>query len=239
MDTKHLNLHDLIKDRLFYNEFQPLWNTSENTIFAYEAFIRTNPFTDPLELFYQARNMGVLYELDTASISNAVKEYPYGHLDKYLLFVNVFPSTIIHPDFPAFINGLLRNYEEIKHRVVFEINEDPAEDHYWEEPHFKNRLSFLRDKGFFIAYDDLTYTQSSIRKIHHYVPDFTKLDRSCSQNLADSLEKQEHVEYFVSDTFKEMVVVLEGIETNDDLVVAKQLGVPLLQGYFIAKPHRL
>jgi len=36
-----------------------------------------------------------------------------------------------------------------------------------------------------------------------------------------------------------MVVVLEGIETHDDLVVAKQLGVPLLQGYFIAKPHRL
>lgn len=229
----------LIKDRLFYNEFQPLWNTSKDTIFAYEAFIRTKPFTDPLKLFYEARNMGLLYNLDTASIANAIKEYPYGHLDKYLLFVNVFPSTIIHPDFPEFIDGLLRNYEEIKSKVVFEINEDSVEEHYWGEPPFRKRLSFLRDKGFFIAYDDLTYTPSSIRKIHHFVPDFTKLDRSCSQNLADSIEKQEHVGYFVSDSFKEMVVVLEGIETNDDLLAAKQLGVPLLQGYFIAKPHRL
>jgi len=239
MDLDQNTINHLIKDRLFYNEFQPLWNTSENTIFAYEAFIRTKPFTDPLKLFYEARNMGILYELDTASISNAIKEYPYGHLNKYLLFVNVFPSTIIHPDFPNFINGLLRNYEEIKNKVVFEINEDPAEDHYWEEHLFKNRLSFLREKGFFIAYDDLTYTQSSIRKIHHYVPDYTKLDRTCSQNLADSIEKQENIGYFVSGTFKEMVVVLEGIETQDDLMVAKQLGVPLLQGYFIAKPHRL
>ncbi|MGV3463662.1 MAG: EAL domain-containing protein [Heyndrickxia sp.] len=239
MDLDQQTIQRLIKDRLFYSEFQPLWNSSEDTIFAYEAFIRTKPFTDPLKIFYKARHMGILFELDTASISNAIKEYPYGHLDKYLLFVNVFPSTIIHPDFPEFIDGLLRNYEEIKNRVVFEINEDPAEDHYWEEPLFKNRLTFLRERGFFIAYDDLTYTQSSIKKINHYVPDFTKLDRSCSQDLADSIEKQEHIGYFVSDSFKEMVVVLEGIERHDDLLTAKELGVPLLQGYFIAKPHRL
>ncbi len=239
MDLDQSTIKHLIQDRLFYNEFQPLWNTSENTTFAYEAFIRTNPFTDPLKLFYEARNMGVLYELDTASISNAIKEYPYGYLDKYLLFVNVFPSTVIHPQFPEFINGLLRNYEEIKNKVVFEINEDPQEEHYWDDQHFMNRLSFLRDKGFFIAYDDLTYNHSSIRKIHHFEPDYTKLDRSCSHNLANSIGKQENIGYFVSDCFKEMVVVLEGIETHDDLVVAKQLGVPLLQGYFIAKPHRL
>ncbi|MBS4174241.1 EAL domain-containing protein [Bacillus sp. FJAT-49736] len=239
MELDQPAIQRLIKDRLFYNEFQPLWNTSKDTIFAYEAFIRTKPFMDPLMLFDVARNMGLLYKLDTASISNAIKEYPYGHLDKYLLFVNVFPSTIIHPDFPEFIDGLLRIYEEIKSKVVFEINEDPAEEHYWEEPSFRNRLSFLRDSGFLIAYDDLTYTSSSIRKIRQYVPDFTKLDRSCSQNLSDSLEKQKHVGYFVSNSFKEMVVVLEGIETNDDFLTAKQLGVPLLQGYFIAKPHRL
>ncbi|MFL0583818.1 EAL domain-containing protein [Solibacillus kalamii] len=36
-----------------------------------------------------------------------------------------------------------------------------------------------------------------------------------------------------------MYVVLEGIETKEEFQIAKEMGVPYLQGYYILKPHRL
>ncbi|PLR99049.1 EAL domain-containing protein [Bacillus sp. T33-2] len=239
MGLPTLNISNLIKDRSFYTEFQPLWNTSNDSIFAYEALLRTTPSINPLTIFHSARKQSLLYEIDTASISNAVKEYPYTYLDKHLLFVNVFPSTIVHPDFPNFMELLLTNYKKIKTRLVFEIHEDPFEESYWGKHEFLERLSFLKSKGFLIAYDDLTHSLFSISKMIKFQPDFAKLDRSCSENLSNSPKKKQSLEFFLAYSQQKLLSILEGIETNEDFVTSKKMGVPLLQGYYMAKPHRL
>jgi EAL domain-containing protein (putative c-di-GMP-specific phosphodiesterase class I) len=239
MGLPELNISNLIKERSFYTEFQPLWNNLNDSIFAYEAFIRTAPSINPFSIFHSARKQGLLYEIDTASISNAIKEYPYTYLDKYLLFVNVFPSTIVHPDFPKFIELLLTNYKKIKTRLVFEINEDSFEESYWEEQVFLERLSFLKSQGFLIAYDDLTHSLLSINKIVKFQPDFAKLDRSCSERLSSSPKKQQSLDFFLTYSHQKLLIILEGIETNEDFETSKKMGVPLLQGYYMAKPHRL
>lgn len=234
-----IDISSLITTGSFFNEYQPLWNTETETIFAYEALLRTEPRINPLLVFKHGREEGLLYEFDTASILNSIREYPLYYWEEYLLFVNIFPSTIIHPMFPEFIEGLVKEFPMLKERVVFEINEDSFEDKYWDKKEFVNGILFLKNTGLLIALDDLPLTPNSLRKISKIKPHFTKLDRSCSENLSKSKEKQKNIESFLAESTEDSVVVLEGIEKKEDLIAACRLGIPAVQGYYISKPHRL
>lgn len=233
------NILGLIRKRSFFHEFQPLWNTETEEIFAYEALIRTEPRINPILIFQHGREQGTLFEFDAVSISNAINEYPESYFEKFFLFINIFPSTMVHPEFSAFIEGLVKTYPKIKGKVVFEINEDVVESHLWEEEAFVSGLEMLKSRGFQIALDDLGLTAASVEKIARNKPDFAKLDRSCSENLANSINKQKNIYSILSKSDRDMVVVLEGIEKKEDLIMASRLGVRAVQGYYIAKPHRL
>ena len=100
-------------------------------------------------------------------------------------------------------------------------------------------LSFLKSLGFSIAFDDLPVAKASFEKIEDISPDFIKLDHTKAQDLSHSTDKQQLVSLFLEYTHKKTKLVLEGIETVEDLLTAKRLGVHLLQGYFISKPKLL
>ncbi|WP_409300726.1 EAL domain-containing protein [Peribacillus sp. SCS-155] len=234
-----INITSMIREHSFHTEFQPLLSSADGGKFAYEAFIRTDPFKNPLTIFTYARNEGLLYEVDTASMVNAINEYPAHYFARYSLFLNVFPSSIVHPEFPAFVKLLMADRPEIKYRIVFEINEDIREQSIWGRKDFLSRLRFLRAHGFKIALDDLLITKQAVQMIKQFRPDFVKLDRSCCDQLSASLKKQKKISGFLGHVDHICSVVLEGIETEEDRDKARELGVPLLQGYYISRPHRL
>ncbi|WNS74616.1 EAL domain-containing protein [Bacillus sp. DTU_2020_1000418_1_SI_GHA_SEK_038] len=222
-----------------YSEYQPLLNSSNDTIFAHEALMRTTPRMNPLIVLEKARDNGILFELDTYCIKNAVIQYPSFYLKSHLLFINILPTTIVHHDFESFINKLLHLFPTIRGQIVFEINEEAIQKNIWAQQIFMSRLLFLKSNGFQIAFDDLPVTKDSFKMIEIISPDFVKLDHTKSKGLSVSIEKQALVSLFLEFTNKEIKLVLEGIETKNDLLAAKQLGVPILQGYYISKPKRL
>lgn len=234
-----LNIAKLIKGRFFHNVFQPLWSSDNDETFAFEALIRTSQNINPETIFEYGRNEGMLFEFDTASISNAIKEFPYSYLQRYLLFINVFPSTIVHPNFIEHIENLLCSYPEIIFRTVFEINESLDEENYWSLDIFAKRLLWLKEHGFKIAFDDFPLTNTTIGLIQKFKPHFVKLDRIYSADLSKSIENQEKIVDLLNSLNRKVHVVLEGIETKEDFQMANQLGVPFLQGYYISRPHRL
>lgn len=233
-----MNTKKLIKEKLLYCEYQPLTDLQDAT-FAFEALMRSNPRINPLTIINDARSQGILYELDTLCINNAIGEFPTSHLEKYFLFVNIFPSTIIHQDFQKFIQNLISSYPHINKRFVFEINEDKAEESLLNLPIFLERLMYLKSVGVRIAFDDIPITRSSFELMEKFVPHFVKLDHTRSKDLAHSIEKQQLISLVLDYTDENVELVLEGIETEADLLIAKDLGVPLFQGYYISKPLRL
>ncbi|WP_077210826.1 EAL domain-containing protein [Bacillus dakarensis] len=222
-----------------YSEYQPLMNSSNDQIFAYEALMRSSPKINPLAMIEYARHQEVLYELDTICIQNAITEYPFSYYHSHYLFINIFPSTIVHDDFKNFIGSLLKKFPHIRERIVFEVNEDVNEVHIWTREDFSRRILELKSYGFRIAFDDMPIARLSFERMYTLTPDFVKLDHTKSKDLSTSLEKQQLISLFLEFTDEKMRLVLEGIETEQDLLTAKQLGVPLLQGYYISKPKRL
>lgn len=229
----------LVSRNSLYSEYQPLLSVSNDSIFAYEALMRSEPSINPLTLIDNARVNGKLYELDTACITNAIEGFPAAYLENHYLFINILPSTIIHKDFENFINRLLLIYPKIKNCVVFEISEDLSEEYIWNESLFMHRLSLLKSLEFYIAFDDLSVSKTSLKKMELLAPDYAKLDHTKSRNLSSSLPQQQLVSLFLEYTHEKMKLVLEGIEKEEDFITAKKLGVPLLQGYYISKPSRL
>ncbi len=229
----------LIKGNLLYCEYQPVAHAGNISIFAHEALMRSKLRIAPPILFQQARVDGYLYELDTICITNAIKEYPHTYLEQQLLFINILPSTIIHEEFENFIHRLLVCYPHIRGRIVFEINEDLNEESIWRLEVFLDGLSLLKSLGFSIAFDDVPVAKTSFEKMDAISPDFIKLDYTKAQGLSYSTVKQQTVSLVLEYTNEKTKLVLEGIETDEDLKTAKRLGVHLLQGYFISRPKLL
>lgn len=232
-------LSTLIMNQSFYNVFQPICKTTNWDTSAYESLFRPNELLDIEYIFQEARQQNKLFDLDILSIRNSVMEFkPYFALG-IQLFVNIFPSTMLHHLFPEFFTKLLKDFPEIKNKLVFELSEVKEEELIWNLPLMTERIQLLREYGLCIALDDVGKGATSLQKVIEIQPDYLKLDQYFSIDLYKSEEKQEIVSLLVQFCSNKRGLILEGIEKPEDLAIAKILGVPYLQGYLLGKPERL
>ena len=236
------NIADLIEHNHFYHVFQPLCRLPEQNKFGYEALIRSKTGISPDALFQGALSQNRLLQLDMWSIDCAVSSFfssPVIQEGDELLFVNLFPSTIVADTFPSFVDNLERRFLLFRHRIVLEINESIIEGQIWNDPLFIQRIGELRDAGFLIALDDVGDGTTTFRKIVEISPDFIKIDRFFSTGLSICKKKQKVIRLFVDYCRDDSSLILEGIERDEDLAHASLLGVTIGQGYFLGKPDRL
>lgn len=135
--------------------YQPIYALDSWETLGFEALLRTAFAKGQIEeLFSLARRHNYLYKLDTMAIEGAIKNFPFEVLKSEDLFINVFPSTLLHPHFQRFLTYLLNTYKNAKHRIVWELNETLHEKILWESPALFARVMSLKEAGFKIAIDD-------------------------------------------------------------------------------------
>jgi EAL domain-containing protein (putative c-di-GMP-specific phosphodiesterase class I) len=218
--------------------YQPMWNLHNWHVFGYEALLRFSDesLKDIEYVFEQIREEGYFYEVDTLSIYYAIKNMPILLLGNALLFINVYPSTIIHDQFESFIHKLMQEFPEYKGKIVFELSETSKEEGSWDIPTLKEMVNQLRKIGIMIALDDVGKGVANLQKIIDYSPDFIKLDRNFAKDLAGSLEKKSAIEFYIHYCGQQIGLILEGIEKDTDLAEAKFINVPFAQGYLLGRP---
>ena len=208
------------------HRFQPLWKLDNWNVFGYEAFLRHENESNPEEFFRVVREKNMLYRFDSLSIIKAIQTINV--MKGHLLFVNVFPSTVLNDEFPSFLESIIQSYPLVLGQLVFELSETKDEEELWNLSNLTERLQWIRDKGIFIALDDLGKGAASLQKLIEYKPNFIKLDRYFSEGLHQSKEKQEMLSLLVDySKFFNIKVILEGIETSKDLAFAKFLNVDI------------
>jgi len=100
-------------------------------------------------------------------------------------------------------------------------------------------LRRLREAGVHIALDDFGTGYSSLSSLHQLPLDMVKIDRSFAARLDEAAGRRlitaiRHLARSLS-----LECVIEGIETENQLVSARLAGFSLAQGYFIARPMPL
>ncbi|WP_372763201.1 EAL domain-containing protein, partial [Pseudoalteromonas sp.] len=133
--------------------FQPLFDTSNQTILGYEALSR-GPKNSALEmpnaLFQAAHQHGLLSELELLCRSKAIENFVHLQLQGKL-FLNVSPKTLLDPSHPKGETlHLIKQFGLAANRVVIEVTEqERVEDEFL----LQKTLEHYRSLGFTIAID--------------------------------------------------------------------------------------
>lgn len=227
-------INELIEKDDFYHCSQSLYSTHDWSRIGVEILLRSKLGETDL-IFRQAKIVNKLFELETKSIYKVLQTYnSLENSFKDLLFINIFPTTILHSEFPGFIKKISEQFCGNRQKVVFEIvNTDYVED----IGTLKERIDLLKELGYFIAIDDIGKGWSSLDMIIELEPHFIKLDQFFSRNLSKSEHKQQMIQSLINYAHHSNIkVVLTGIELETDLSIAKLLGVDICQGFLLDKP---
>lgn len=95
----------------------------------------------------------------------------------------------------------------------------------------------LKEYGFRIAVDDFGTGYSNLQNIGELGPNIVKIDRTFTMKaLSNEYESEllKHIIYMVHSI--QLVVVIEGIETSQELVRIREMDPDYIQGYYYSKP---
>ncbi len=164
--------------------------------------------------YEQLREENSVVDLDFKARDLALTQF--SNLKKhYKLFVNVSPQEMHKPLFFEDVN--LTN-------VVLEITEESSVK---DAARSIKRLNNLRKNGLRVALDDFGTKHQNYDKLNEYEPDFIKLDKSIAKNG--------DLDLFTSYISKYEVIV-EGIESKEQLQSCVSLGFHYVQGYHLSTP---
>lgn len=222
------DLPNFLDTYLINHWFQPVVNLPTGDIIGYEALLRYEGKErfSPLDIFNKVQNVGLLNELDCLLIEKALS-----HMSSYedTLFINIFPSTLLSQDF---INTWDIFFDK-RMSIVIEVCENEQISD-WDS--LKKVIGQLKERRVKIAIDDLGAGHSFFRQWIELEPDFIKIDQYFASNLSTNIKKQEIIKHLIMLLKGKTKLILEGIETPEDLKVALELGLDYGQGFYLGKP---
>ncbi|MBO1520203.1 bifunctional diguanylate cyclase/phosphodiesterase [Oceanisphaera pacifica] len=228
----------LLEQHALQPVFQPIVDTRQHRLLGHESLIR-GPVAHPLEfpgaLFNEAKQTGLLSELDLHCRQQAMQSYCQLQMTG-LLFINVNPNLLLDKQHPKGCTQRMAQALGIPaNKVVIELSEqypilDPAG--------LKIAVDHYRSLGFLIAIDDLGTGYSGLKLWSEVKPDYVKIDRYFIQDLHQDPIKREFVQSIITlARGMQSQVIAEGIETEDELQQLQQMGVYLCQGYYLGRPQ--
>lgn len=219
--------------RNFHHVFQPVIDLRDDKIFGFEVLLRSSDGRKPEHIFAAAKLENTLYELDTQSIFHACKTglKVFGHVN---LMINVYPSTMVHPDFLPFLKEMRELLGFTPSNLIFEINESEKKE---DVNTLFSVICELKRDGYLIALDDIGKGDATLHSMIEYEPDIAKFDKYFVKDLATSSKKRRYLKKIMEVFGEDMHFVLEGLETKEQVQITKSLDIPLAQGFYLGKPQ--
>ncbi|KFC80326.1 EAL domain-containing protein [Buttiauxella agrestis] len=218
--------------------FQPQVRLSDHIIVALEVLIRhqsdSGKITPPVFLKYYERT-GLMPEMDFWVMEHAL-DYVRENMsdaENMTLSVNISPQTLVDYRLLNVVRKVLAKPLPTGWQLEFEITESQKVQ---EPVRVAEVLEKMRSLGIKIALDDFGSGYSTLHYLTRYPLDKIKLDRSMVLGLAkpDGFN-------FLRQVVKLCMVVkcevlIEGVETQDELAQVQMAGIEFCQGYFFHRP---
>ncbi|MGY1844816.1 EAL domain-containing protein [Modestobacter sp. SYSU DS0875] len=210
--------------------FQPIVDLRRGVVAGYEALSRfpAAPGIGPDRWFAMADELGLGARLEGRVVAAALRAregLPAG----CFLSVNVSPHLLTEPE----VADVLLAAPDLG-RLVLELTEHvPVGDH----ERLTALLSRLRAAGAAIALDDAGSGYSGLQQLALLRPQFVKLDRALVDHADRDEAKLALAELLGTYAGRlDAWLLVEGIERPEELAAFVRLGVPLAQGYLLARP---
>jgi EAL domain-containing protein (putative c-di-GMP-specific phosphodiesterase class I) len=213
--------------------FQPIVNIEAGDVYAYEALVRPPGGGSAYEVLSRITDEN-RYAFDQACRVKAITLA--ARLDMpTLLSINFLPNAVYQP-----AACLAKTFEAATrtgfpvHHLIFEVTEnEPARD----VGHLQSIFSEYKRHGMITAIDDFGAGHSGLNMLADFQPDVIKIDMALTRAINIDPVRHEIARAVIDLCARlHISVVAEGVETLDEAVTLRDLGVRLFQGYLFAKP---
>jgi diguanylate cyclase (GGDEF)-like protein len=244
--TNAAELHHAISNNEFCLHYQPIVNITQGYIHGYEALIRwyhpTRGLVSPADFIPLAEKISVMDILGDWIIRKACTDavnFPItesGHIPT--VSINISPTQFIEGELLIkSIETALKETQIDPERISFEITESSLIS---DDMH--KYLHKIRALGCSISLDDFGTGYSSLSQVNSLPLNYVKIDRSFIKDLcrSDSIRSTRATNLCrsilaISDVLS-LTSIVEGVETEEQLSLVKEMGAELIQGFIFSKP---
>ncbi|MGA1131452.1 MAG: EAL domain-containing protein [Prochlorotrichaceae cyanobacterium] len=222
--------------------YQPLVSLDTGKLIGFEALVRwnhTSGMISPDRFIPVAEETGIIVPLGTWIIEAACLQMQtwrnqFDHAENFGINVNLSGRQFSQPDLIQSILNIIHRTGLPASCLKFEVTETIAMQNVEETIDILLRLKEL---GFKISIDDFGTGYSSLSYLCHFPIDTLKVDRTFVARIQDSPADYAIVQTIVTLSHSlGMKVVAEGIETETQWQILRDLGCEYGQGYLFAKP---
>lgn len=227
------------------SQFQPIYSLPHRSPVGYEALARfatpAGEALDPGQVFAQVQaqgeGAGSQMQLDRLCRLLHVHNFVTQQVPDCWLFLNIHPEVFVRAAHEApMLARAVSTVEQLglpMHRLVFEVTEEIMA----QGARFEDAVERARATGCLLALDDFGAGHSNFDRVWRMKPEIVKLDKSLPQRALASPRIARIMAQMVALLHECGALVLqEGIEGRDDMQLALDADVDLLQGFGLGRP---
>uniref|UniRef100_UPI004025E14E EAL domain-containing protein n=1 Tax=Faecalibacterium sp. TaxID=1971605 RepID=UPI004025E14E len=226
----------LLREELVTYYFQPIFSAHSGRVAAYEALMRVNmpTITSPSQVMTLAHELDRLYDIERITLFKSGETYEQLQQKGLLqngafLFVNSIANVSLTP---ADVAKYQRRFPELLKYLVVEITEQEDLD----RDSLERKRNVPGFSGSFVL-DDYGSGYSNELNLLALAPRYIKIDISIVRGIDTDRDKQQIVSNIVDYAHaRSMQLIAEGIENDAELRKVIDLGVDLLQGFYLSRP---
>ncbi len=244
-DDKELQMLEAIRraldENLFQVFYQPIYSTKKKKIVAAEALIRLfDPvygFIPPEPMIALAEREGYILRIGEFVFTEVCRFYSENHLDRLgieYVEVNLSAVQCMQNRLAEEFMGIMRSFELPVNAINFEITETAAMN---SNSAVSRNISHFETHGVSLSLDDYGTGYSNISYLYNLPFMLMKIDKS----LLWAADTNEKADITLRNTFRmarklHMKVVMEGVETEEQIRKLLGLECDYFQGYYFSKP---
>jgi len=222
--------------------FQPQFNVKVHKISGVEALIRWNHpekgLIMPDAFIPLAEETDLICDIGNWVLEASMKTFQQWNKNPVLrditLAINISALQFSQENFCDFVLDTMRKYQITGSQIELEITENVV---LQDIRQVITKLKFLSRYGIRFAIDDFGMGYSSLSYLQELPLNNLKIDRSFLSSIQSSKDSSSIISAVVSMAQEmNMEIVAEGVETEVQLNYIRNIGCPIVQGYYFARP---
>ena len=221
--------------------YQPLVSAASGKIVGAEALVRWNhpsgKLVSPAEFIPLAEETGLIHDMGRWVLRNAcqqIRAWREEGLIHSRVSVNVSPNQLKQEDFSDIVAGILAGTKLNPQFLRLELTESALIDN---EEQARSCLNALYNSGIRLTIDDFGTGYSSLSYLKHFNFDAIKI----SSTFLDGTPSDHNATALVTGLMSlahsmNLEVVVEGVETPEQLALLRLHNCDLVQGYLASRP---
>jgi diguanylate cyclase (GGDEF)-like protein/PAS domain S-box-containing protein len=242
---RNLELEEQLHDALLKGEFevyyQPKVKISNGKIIGAEALLRwDNPILgkiSPVEFIPVCEHTGLIIPIGKFVLEQALTQtlqWQHEIQSDFHIAINLSPSQFRAPLLIENIKDIIKIVNISTDYIELEITEGVLMN---ANSYINNAINSLSNMGISIAMDDFGTGYSSLSYLRRYPFNILKIDRSFISDITcDSADKELVNATIAMAHALKIKVVAEGVETEEQLELLKEMNCDIAQGYLYSQP---